>query len=292
MQHNLFMRSAIGLAICLAAPFGAAPAHAQALPPIYSPVVTAQEWANDLKPASAGGGGFSAMSFGPSDVKYDPAYWTISTAPNGGKAIVGDTKGQKIADSTFFQLAKPVKNFELKFSYKFDTPSGNGGVQYRAANYPEKGAYALKGYQADLDVAHLYTGQNYEDQAAGYLARRGEIFRVQGINRNLETDPKDDKVLGSQVSFFNTYLRDPGTKEVLVDELKEHLQDWGANHDGWHRYHIIVRGAVMIHIVDDKVMSVLIDDNPQRVTTGQLGFQLHQDRIMKIQYADIRIKQL
>jgi hypothetical protein len=284
--------SAVCLAVCSAATFSAAPVHAQSLPPIYSPVVTAKELANDLKQASEGGGGFSLVTFGPLDVKYDPNYWTVSTASTGGQAIIGDTKGQKIADSTFFQLAQPVKNFELKFSYKFDTTSGNGGVQYRAVNNPIKGTYALKGYQADLDVAHTYTGQNYEDQAAGTLAPRGQIFRVQNIQRNLESTSQDDKILGNQVSFFNIFMRDPATNQVVVDELKQHLQDWAADHDGWHRYHIIARGGVMIHIVDDKVMSILIDDNPERIQTGLLGFQLHQDKVMKIEYADIRIKRL
>ncbi len=285
-------KALLPLAVCLAAQLIPVQAGAQTPPPKYSPVVADSEWANDFKAASQGGGGFSLVTFGLPDVKYDPNYWTVVNLTNGANAIVGDTKGQKIADSTFFQLAKPLKNFELKFSYKFDSSAGNGGVQYRAVSYPVKGTYALKGYQADLDVAHAYTGQNWEDQAAGYLARRGEIFRIHGINRNVESDPSDDKVNGSQVSSFNTLVKDPKTNQVVVDQLKQHLQDWGASHDGWHKYHIIARGAVMIHIVDDKVMSVLIDDNPERITSGLLGFQLHENKVMKIQYADIRIKEL
>jgi hypothetical protein len=282
----------LSLVACAAAQFVTAPALAQTLPARYSPVITDSEWAKDLKAADQGGAGFSLVMFGPTDVKYDQNYWTVATLPTGAKAIIGDTKGVEIASNTFFQLAQPVKNFELKFSYKFDTASGNGGVQYRAVNYPVKGPYALKGYQADLDVAHAYTGQNYEDQAAGYLARRGEIFRVTGIDRNLDTTSKDDKVRGHQVSFFNTLIKDPQTNQVVGDELKEHLQDSGTSNNGWHKYHVIARGAVMIHIVDDKVMSILIDDNPERVMAGLLGFQLHESKVMKIQYADIRIKNL
>jgi hypothetical protein len=280
------------LVACIAAQFIIAPVIAQTLPARYSPVITDSEWANDFKAATQGGAGFSLVTFGAADVKYDQNYWTVATLPTGAKAIIGDTKGVEIADSTFFQLAQPVKNFELKFSYKFDTAAGNGGVQYRAVSYPVKGTYALKGYQADLDVAHIYTGQNWEDQAAGYLARRGEIFRVTSIDRNLDTTSKDDKVRGHQVSFFNTLTTDPQTNQVVGDELKEHLQESGANNDGWHKYHVIARGAVMIHIVDDKVMSILIDDNPERIGVGLLGFQLHENKVMKIQYADIRMKTL
>jgi Domain of Unknown Function (DUF1080) len=288
MQAKTFF----SLALCFAAQCIFMPANAQTLPPKYSSVVSDSEWANDFKATALGGAGFNLVTFGLSDVKYDVNYWTVATLPNGANAIIGDTKGQKIADSTFFQLAQPVKSFELKFSYKFDTTAGNGGVQYRAVNNPIKGPYALKGYQADLDVAHTYTGQNYEDQAAGTLANRGEVFRIYGINRNIENDPKDDKVLGNRLSYFNTFARDPQTNQVVVDELKQHLQEWGASHDGWHKYHIIARGAVMIHIVDDKVMSILIDDNPERIVSGMLGFQLHESKVMKVQYADIRIKAL
>ena len=38
--------------------------------------------------------------------------------------------------------------------------------------------YALKGYQADIDGADTYTGQNYEERGRGFLAMRGQIATI------------------------------------------------------------------------------------------------------------------
>jgi NDP-sugar pyrophosphorylase family protein len=45
--------------------------------------------------------------------------------------------------------------------------------------------FALKGYQADIDGAIRYTGQNYEERGRTTLGYRGEI-----VNVNEQTDPE------------------------------------------------------------------------------------------------------
>ncbi|MEJ0102715.1 MAG: hypothetical protein WDO19_09240 [Bacteroidota bacterium] len=36
----------------------------------------------------------------------------------------------------------------------------------------------MKGYQADIDGANTYTGQNYEERGRGFLAMRGQIAEL------------------------------------------------------------------------------------------------------------------
>ena len=69
-----------------------------------------------------------------------------------------------------------TKDFELKLEYKI-TEKGNSGINYRSeevAGVP----YALKGYQADIDGANRYTGQNYEERGRAILAFRGQKVAV------------------------------------------------------------------------------------------------------------------
>ena len=105
------------------------------------------------------------------------------------KGWEGDTDFWKVENGTFVgevTKEKPLKtntfliwrgglpaNFEFKAQYRI-SPGGNSGVQYRSEELPNI-RFALKGYQADIDGADVYTGQNYEERGRGFLAKRGEI---------------------------------------------------------------------------------------------------------------------
>ena len=49
--------------------------------------------------------------------------------------------------------------------------------------------------------------------------------------------------------------------------------------DDWNAVHLIVRGNVLTHIVNGRVMSVVIDDDaPNRPLEGLIGVQVHVGR--------------
>jgi hypothetical protein len=123
----------------------------------------------------------------------------------------------------------------------------------------------MRGYQADIDGANKYTGQNYEEKGRTFLALRGDIARV-------DADGKS-RIIGSL-----------GSKDDLAKFIK----------DGeWNSYHLIVRGNTMIHILNDRVMSVVVDDDPEhRKFDGLVGVQVHVGPPMKIEYKNFRIKNL
>jgi hypothetical protein len=63
--------------------------------------------------------------------------------------------------------------------------------------------------------------------------------------------------------------------------------------EDWNQYHLIIRGNVLMHILNGHVMSVVIDDDTkERRFDGLLGVQVHVGPPMKIEYRNFRLKKL
>jgi len=63
--------------------------------------------------------------------------------------------------------------------------------------------------------------------------------------------------------------------------------------DDWNEYHLIARGGVLTHILNGRVMSMVIDDDAKNRTLGGLiGVQVHVGPPMKIEYRNFRLKRL
>jgi hypothetical protein len=123
----------------------------------------------------------------------------------------------------------------------------------------------MKGYQADMDAAQVFTGQFYEERGRGFLALRGQ-FNYIGEGRK------------------------PGLVASLGDgaALKELIKN-----DDWNDVHLIARGNTLIQILNGRVMSMLIDDDTAgRKLDGLIGIQVHVGPPMKIEVRNIRIKDL
>ncbi|MBI4873012.1 MAG: DUF1080 domain-containing protein [Acidobacteria bacterium] len=189
----------------------------------------------------------------------DPAFWRVE---NG--AITGETTPERPLKPNTFIIWRggTTKDFELKAEYRI-SESGNSGVQYRSSAVPEAGKWVLKGYQADIDGRNNYTGMLYEERARGFLAERGQFVRVAegGIR----------KMVGS-----------PGEPDALKALIKV---------GDWNRIHILARGNAITHLINGRVMSVLIDEDPKgRSAEGLLGLQLHQGPPMKIEFRNLLMK--
>jgi len=190
----------------------------------------------------------------------DPKYWRVE---NG--CLVGEVTPETLLKTNSFiiwQGGAPA-DFELKLQYRI-TAKGNSGINYRSTIWTNA-PFALRGYQADIDGAQRYTGQNYEEKGRTFLALRGDISRV-------EADGKA-RVIGSV-----------GDKAALTAGIKN---------EDWNEYHLIARGNVLIHQLNGHVMSVVVDDDPAgRRFDGLIGVQVHVGPPMKVEYRDIRLKRL
>jgi 3-keto-disaccharide hydrolase len=61
--------------------------------------------------------------------------------------------------------------------------------------------------------------------------------------------------------------------------------------DEWNAVHVIARGNVLTHIINGRVMTVVIDDDaPNRPVDGLIGVQVHVGPPMKVEYKNIRLK--
>ena len=55
--------------------------------------------------------------------------------------------------------------------------------------------------------------------------------------------------------------------------------------------HVIARGNVLTHIINGRLMTVVIDDDgPNRPVDGLIGVQVHVGPPMKVEYRQLRLK--
>ena len=196
----------------------------------------------------------------------DPKYWRVE---NG--CLVGEITPETIVKRNTFIIWRggAPGDFELKAEYRISA-RGNSGINYRSIQLTDA-PWSLAGYQADIDGPERnkpplrHTGQNYEERVRTFLARRGEMVRVD--------DTGKPAVLGSL-----------GDTQALTAFIQN---------DGWNVYHLIVRGNVLTHILNGHVMSIVIDDDPNhRRFDGLIGVQVHVGPPMKVEYRNIRLKSL
>jgi hypothetical protein len=190
----------------------------------------------------------------------DPTYWRVEEG-----CLVGEVTPDRLLKQNSFIIWRGgmTRDFELKVEYRVSA-RGNSGINYRSIQITNS-PFALRGYQADIDGANRYTGQNYEEKGRTFLALRGDISRV-------DADGKA-RIIGSV-----------GDKEALAAFIRN---------DDWNEVHLIVRGNTMTHLVNGHVLSVVVDDDAaHRTFDGLLGVQVHVGPPMKIEYRNFRLKAL
>jgi len=192
--------------------------------------------------------------------KGDAEHWKVEKG-----LIVGEVTPEKQLKENIFLIWEggEVADFELKIQYKISS-GGNSGIQYRSELVPGVN-FGLKGYQADIDGKNEYTGLNYEERGRGFIAKRGEKVVV---------DESGKPVLEQSL----------GNTDSLSQSLK--LNDWNE-------YHLIVIGNRMQHYINGVLMSDAIDnDVAHRKASGLLGLQAHVSPEMRVEFKNIRLKQL
>jgi hypothetical protein len=140
--------------------------------------------------------------------------------------------------------------------------------------------HALKGYQADIDGAHRYTGQNYEERARTTLAYRGEKVTVKPFE-NASAQVRD--FVKNNAWTERTVTGSLGTS----DELKEKIRS-----EDWNTCRLVVKGNHLQHYINGILMSdVTDDDKVNGKANGLLGVQVHVGPPMKVEYRNIMLKQ-
>lgn len=208
--------------------------------------------------------------------KGDPTYWRVE---NG--CLVGEIKPDKLLQTNSFivwQGGEPA-DFELILEVRIAS-TGNSGINYRSYQLTDV-PYALAGYQADIDGKNRYTGQNYEERGRTTLAYRGQKTEINPLEKpgaTLRDDVKNNAWTGLKVT------------ESLgnIDSLKTHIKS-----EDWNEVHLIIKGNRLQHFVNGVLMSDVTDnDTANRKMKGLIGVQVHVGPPMKVEFRNIRLKEL
>ena len=209
------------------------------------------------------------------DWEGDPTYWRVE---NG--SLVGEITPATLLKRNQFIIWRGglTKDFELTLDFKI-TKDGNSGINYRSEELKDL-QYALKGYQADIDGANLYTGQNYEERARTTLAYRSEKIIVKEQNTR---GPLEDHISNNA-----------WTERIVTGSLgnSDSLKTLVKSQD-WNKVHLIVKGNRLQHYINDVLMSEVTDnDKVNGKSSGLLGMQVHVGPPMKVEFRNIRLKKL
>jgi hypothetical protein len=219
---------------------------------------------------------------GPSDI------WHVEDG-----AIVGVSSPEHPSGTTniIWRGGEPA-NFELKLEMKLEGTGANGGVQYRSLSVPAKSRpippgltdeqkqrmqqneevtlrhakWNLRGYQADFDYNNKYTGQLYEqDSPRGIIAWRSQVVAT-------EADKKP------------TLLASLGSSDALKAVIKP---------GEWNQVEIIADGNTLVHIINGRVMSILVDSDPKySQAKGLIALEIEGPGNLKISHRNIWLKVL
>jgi hypothetical protein len=188
-------------------------------------------------------------------------YWTVKDG-----VISGHETRDKSKQTFLVWTGAKVGDFELRCKYKFATPDGNSGIQFRSKVLDEK-TFRVGGYQADCDAQAGYDGSIYDE--AGVAGGRGTMSN-RGDKTTWDADNKR----------HNEKLPDAG-------DLKKFI-----NVGDWNDVVLTARGNHMTYRINGHLMTDLTDDSPKAVKRGVLAFQLHAGFTMEVQFKDVRIKLL
>jgi alpha-galactosidase len=211
-------------------------------------------------PSTADKDGFTPMFNGKDLTGWEgeAGYWSVEDG-----AITGKTTTSTPLDRPtylFWKGGKPA-DFELHAEFRFVTEHGNSGINFRSQRLPN---WDVKGYQADIETGPNYTGILYECNGREIMTQRGQKVVIDEDGRRDVTAPGD------------------------AAELQKHIK---AN--DWNQYVIIARGPELVFKINGVVMSHVIDRQQGKAATdGVVTLQLHPGPPMKVQFRNIRVKNL
>lgn len=205
--------------------------------------------------------GWESIFDGKTLEKWDgnPGFWRVEDG-----TITGETTADKPTKGNTFIIWRggQTADFELKLEYKII--NGNSGIQYRSFEVPNE-KWVVGGYQADFEAGNTYSGINYGERFRGILAERGK-----------ETVIGDD--------HKPKVIREIGNSAEIQTKIKK---------EDWNEYHITAKGFTFTHRINGVTTSICTDeDKAQRRDSGILALQLHAGPAMKVQFRNIKLKQL
>lgn len=84
-----------------------------------------------------------------------------------------------------------------------------------------------------------------------------------------------------------------GTRRpVILSRLGDNKDLASIINEDWNAVHIVARENMLIHNINGQLMSMVIDDDPNRERKGLIGVQVHVGGPMKVEYRNWRIRMI
>jgi putative heme-binding domain-containing protein len=197
-------------------------------------------------------------------------FWSVKDG-----AIVGSAQKETSKQTFLVYVGEKgggdVKDFELKLKFKFVSPDGNSGIQFRS-KVVDEATSKVGGYQADFDAKNGFTGIIYDE--AGVAGGRG-IMSKRGEKTHWGADASAKKPDKTEPLEMN----DAQLKEVIK------IGDWND-------VLLKVEGNHIVYQINGHTTTDLTDESPKALAAGVLALQMHQGFTQEIQFKDIELKTL
>jgi hypothetical protein len=180
--------------------------------------------------------------------------------------ILGGRQTKDNSRQTFLVFPFSLRDFELRLKYKFVSPQGNSGIQFRSKILDQE-TYRVGGYQADIDATGAYDGSIYDE--AGVMGGRGTLS-----NRGDKT----------------TWNAENERHAVAIADSQELLKV--INIGEWNDMTLVAKANHITYSINGRVMTELIDESPNAAREGVLALQLHEGFTMDVQFKDGKVRKL
>jgi hypothetical protein len=180
--------------------------------------------------------------------------------------VLGGRQTKENSRQTFLVFPVRLRDFELRLKYKFVSPEGNSGIQFRSRVLDQE-TYRVGGYQADIDATGAYAGSIYDE--AGVVGGRATLS-----NRGDKT----------------TWNAENERHAVEIADSQELLKV--INVGDWNDVTLVAKANHVTYSINGRVMTELIDESPNAAREGVLALQLHEGFTMDVQFKDGRVRKL
>ncbi len=184
-----------------------------------------------------------------------PGWWAVEDG-----AITSQSTPEKPCNEAHYLMWRGGKPGDFDLRLEFRLVGGNSGIQFRSKELPN---WDTSGYQADIEDGEQWTGCLFEHTRGG-VTMRGE----------------------------RTVIDADGTKHVSALGDPRKLLAKVRRHE-WNSYQITARGNELTLAINGVVMCQAIDNQTGLAARdGVIALQMHPGPPMKIQFRNLRIKQL
>lgn len=207
----------------------------------------------------------------------DPAIWSVRDG------VIRGGSDRPIPFNTFLISERTYSDFELHYKYRFATPTGNSGLQFRSGQ--AVGSYVLAGLQANVIPAVFQDcglpscgqerfGMLYEELNRQMLAPLGTKVRV--TRRQAGT--------GGTGRIVRTIEGTVNSRDAIIATVRPYPE--------WNEVVLIAVGTRLVNVINGYVAFDVSDEDPLAAKSGAIGMQVHAGGPMAVEFTDISIREL